>query len=144
MKNILVGIDFTEADDIVLAKAKELARAYDGELQLVHIYPAEPAFVGYPDFIYPGLDERDAELKEEKARLVSLVEDLREDGIKASAFMKEAVTSIGLMEFAEKHEDGLLVIGTHSRSLLDRALLGSTADRLIRKSKIPVFVVPTI
>ena len=144
MKNILVGIDFTEADEAVLAKAKELAVAFEAPLHLLHISAPEPAYVGYPDFVYPGLDKRDEELKEEKARLTILVDGLRADGCDAHAFMKEAPISEGLLEFADKHSDGMLVIGTHSRNFMERALLGSTADRLVRKSKIPVFVVPTM
>ena len=41
-----------------------------------------------PDFVYPGLDKRDDELKEEKARLTTMVDDLRADGCDAQAFMK--------------------------------------------------------
>ena len=144
MTNILVGIDFTEADEPVLSKAKELSVAFQAPLHLLHVSAPEPAYVGYPDFVYPGLDKRDDELKEEKARLTTMVDDLRADGCDEQAFMKEAPTSVGLLEFAEKHSDGMLVIGTHSRNFMERALLGSTADRVVRKSQIPVVVVPTM
>ena len=144
MKNILVGIDFTEADVKVLAQAKELALAFDCSLHLIHMSPPEPVFVGYPDFIYPGFeDSRTDVLQEEKAKLSTLVDDLEKEGVKAKAFMREASASAGLLEFAETHDEGMLVVGTHSRNLIERALLGRTADRVIRKSKIPVMIVPT-
>lgn len=144
MTNILAGIDFTEADEKVLARAKELAQAFQVELHLLHIYPIEPVAVGYSVYVYPGEDERKQELQEEKARLSALVESLREEGISARAFMKEAATADGLLEFAAKHDDGLLVLGTHSRNFVERALLGSTVNHVIKESKIPVLVVPTI
>ncbi len=144
MTNILVGIDFTKADDKVLEHAKALAKAFSCRLQLLHLSLPEPEFMGYPDFVYPGLpDTREETLKEEKARLTALVDDLRKESIEAEAYMKEAPTSTGILEFSEEHDSSVIVIGTHSRNMLERALLGQTADRIIRKSHVPVFVIPT-
>lgn len=142
-KSILVGIDFTRADDLVLSHAKEFAKTLQAELHLLHAYTPADAFAGYLPYAYPGVDEREGELQAEKAKLKSLVDSLHEEGFEAKAFMKESVPTAGILEFAQKHDNDLIVIGTHSRNLLERALLGSTADRIVRKSTVPVLVVPT-
>ena len=46
-----------------------------------------------------------------------------------------------ILDYVEDNEMDLLVIATHGRSGLDRVLLGSVAERVLRQSPIPVFVV---
>lgn len=143
MKNILVGIDFTQADEKVLSWAKQMA-GEGSTLHLVHLREPIPSVIGYAAYAYPGNDDTQEELQEEKSRLSALVDALAKEGLQAKAFMKEGHIVDGLLEFAEQHEDGLLILGTHSRNLFERALLGSTTDRVVRKSKVPVLVVPTL
>ena len=142
MKNIAVGIDFTEVKDKVIGAAVSLARAYGATLHLVHVCAPEPALVGYSGYTYPGIDERANELRMEKEQLRKVVDGIKESGVAAHGYMKSDETEKGLIEFAGKHEADVLVIGTHSRNLLSRVLLGSVAEGVVRKSPIPVLVVP--
>ena len=56
--------------------------------------------------------------------------------------MKEEDTVKGLLDFAEHREADLIVMGTHGHNLVERIILGSVAEGVIRKSKVPVLVVP--
>lgn len=142
MKTIAVGIDFTEVKDKVIATAVSLARAFDATLHLVHVCAPEPALVGYSGYTYPGIDQREHELQVEKEELRKIVDGLKAEGLAAHGYMKSDETEKGLIEFAQKHGADLLVIGTHSRSLIDRVLLGSVAEGVVRKCPVPVLVVP--
>lgn len=142
MKNIAVGIDFSDLAELVLERAAELASALDAHLHLVHIYASEPDFVGYAEYAYPGEDEREEELREEKNKIRGLIDDLKKKGIEASGYMREGDTVHGLLEFAAKREASMLVIGTHGRGLVERLLLGSVAEGIIRHATLPVVVVP--
>jgi len=142
MKNIAVGIDFTEVKDKVVEAAVSLARAYGATLYLVHVCAPEPALVGYSGYTYPGIDEREHELQVEKEALRKIVDAIKAEGVDAHGFMKSDETEKGLIEFAANHRAELLVIGTHSRNLLSRVLLGSVAEGVVRRSPIPVLVVP--
>ncbi len=143
MKNIAVGIDFSNSAGPVLDRAAELALALGAHLHLVHIYAPEPDFVGYAEYAYPGVDEREQELREEKNQIRNLIDDLKKRGITASGFMREGDTVHALLEFTEKREASMLVIGTHGRGFVERLLLGSVAEGIIRHATLPVVVVPS-
>ena len=142
MKNIAVGIDFSELAEPVLEHAAELAKALGAHLYLVHIYAPEPDFVGYAEDAYPGVDEREEELREEKNKIREWIDALKDRGVDASGYMREGDTVLGLLEFAEKREVNMLVIGTHGRGIVERLLLGSVAEGIIRHATLPVVVVP--
>lgn len=143
MKTIVVGVDFSDVTDDLISTAADFAKALDAAVILVHIYAPEPAFVGYAAYTYPGEDERAEELKEEKQKLKELVTRLREKEIQASAYMKEADTVGGIMEFSEHHGGDLIILGTHGHGFLERVLLGSVAEGVVREAKIPVMVIPS-
>ena len=82
--------------------------------------------------------EREVSLKSGAA----VLDALKRRGVDAHGFMKSDETEKGLIEFAGNHHAELLVIGTHSRNLLSRVLLGSVAEGVVRRSPIPVLVVP--
>jgi nucleotide-binding universal stress UspA family protein len=142
MKTIAVGIDFTDVKDKVIEAAVSLARAFEGTLHLVHVCAPEPALVGYSGYTYPGIDEREHELQVEKEELRKIVDGLKAEGLAVHGYMKSDETEKGLIEFAEHRNAEVLVIGTHSRNLLSRVLLGSVAEGVVRKCPIPVLVVP--
>lgn len=143
MKNIAVGVDFSNLAEPVLERAAELAKALGAHLHLVHIYAPEPDFVGYAEYAYPGEDEREDELKEEKKKIREWIESLKNKGIDVSGYMREGDTVHGLLEFAEKRDANMLVIGTHGRGFVERMLLGSVAEGVIRHATLPVVVVPS-
>ncbi len=142
MKSIVVGIDFSDVTGDLLSTAGGLAKSFGATVYLVHIYAPEPAFVGYAAYTYPGEDERAEELKEEKRQLRELVNGLRNDGIEAQAYMKEGDTLGGLLEFAEHRDADVIVLGTHGHNFMERVLLGSVAEGVVREARIPVMVVP--
>lgn len=144
MKNIAVGIDFSDRGIAVLDRAAELALAMKAHLFLVHIYAPEPDFVGYAEFAYPGKDERQLELHEEKAKIRELIDALKKRGIEATGYMREGDTVHALLEFAEQREAGMLVVGSHGKGLVERLLLGSVAEGIIRHATLPVVVVPSV
>jgi nucleotide-binding universal stress UspA family protein len=47
-----------------------------------------------------------------------------------------------ILRVADERDVSLIVMGTHGRSALARAILGSVADRVVRQAKVPVVLVP--
>ena len=142
MKNIAVGIDFTDAREPVLEAGAELALALGAKLHLIHVIAPEPTFMGYAAYTYPGIDERSEELEKEKAEIQTMVDRLRLEGADAYGYMRPGETVRTLLEFADDREADMIVVGTHSRKLLSRILMGSSAEGVVRHSKLPVVVVP--
>ncbi len=142
MKEILVPIDFSEMTAAVLDVAERMARAFGSELRLLHVAP--------PDISYAGLDAspkevRDhlaEELREEHRRLIEMADGLNERGVPARALLVEGVPDEAIVAQAKAHETEFIVMGSHGRSALLQALLGSVGEGVIRHAPCPVTVVP--
>ena len=106
MKNIAVGIEFTEAKGPVLRHANDLAKALGAALHVIHVVAPEPAFVGYATYAYPGPDERSEELAAEKAQLSELIDGLRDEDVDAHGYMRPGATVSTLLEFASDRRPG--------------------------------------
>ena len=153
MKNIVVAVDFDEEVNDVIEIAASLATNSDAELSVVHIFQPEPESPPLTPYVYSGTADRglvenpdvhEKILQSEKKRVRELVGDLHKKGVKAAGYMKPADGSIpdSILAFARKQASDLLIIGTHRPGRIERWVVGSNAEAVIRKSTIPVLVVP--
>lgn len=138
VRNILVPTDFSDAALDALRHAKELALTYGAQLTLLHaveevVYPSaygiEPTNLPGPQVI-PRVEENLAELARS---------ELGYEHIVVEAKVGYAPSTI--LNYAETHEVDLVTIATHGRTGLERMLLGSVAERVVRRSPAPVFAV---
>ena len=145
MKKLLIGIDFTEADNTVLDLVRPLAKAQSAEVTLIHCVPPMSQWVGcYLAYVPEELAERKEEAEAFEGKLAEMVAGLKKEGIEADSVLIEASAGPGIVKHAKENDYDQIVVGTHSRNLLERALLGSSADHVVRKSPVPVLVVPTM
>jgi nucleotide-binding universal stress UspA family protein len=145
MKRILVGIDFTEADNTVIDVVKPLAKALGANLTLIHSTPPLSQWVGcYLAYVHEDIMERKEEAKVYQEKLDALVAALAKEGIAADTALIEGHSGPGIVKYAQEKGYDQIAIGTHSKNMVERALLGSSADHVVRKSSVPVMVVPTI
>jgi nucleotide-binding universal stress UspA family protein len=138
VRNILVPVDFSEASMEALRHAKELALTYGAQMTLLHaveevVYPSaygiEPTNMPGPQVI-DRVEQNLAEL----ART-----ELGYEHVVVEANVGYAPSTI--LDYANGHDIDLVVIATHGRTGLERMLLGSVAERVVRRSPAPVFVV---
>jgi len=142
MRSILAALDFSRVADRVIDVAASLAQAYSAQLTLIHIAAPEPDFVGYTAGPPGTRHERARELRGEHRELQEKAEALRAQGIEARALIVEGATVARLLEESRALETDAIVIGSHGHGELYRALVGSTADGVIRGAACPVVVVP--
>lgn len=137
---ILVGIDFTDRGAGAAKVAGELARLTGGAVELVHVLPPATA-----DLLAiaadAGLLEQQAEASAE-ARLTAEARALEQAGVKASAWLGEGDVAATLLARAAEIGADLIVMGGRPRGAVARLVLGSGADRVIRRADRPVLVVP--
>ena len=143
LKKILCPIDFSTPSDDALAYACELAQRVRGELHLVHVFQ-NPAYA----LPMSGNIGPQAELIFKlRASCEDLLEQARSGvekaGVPAQADLLEGVAHQEILGFAKQVDAGLIVTGTHGRTGLSHALLGSVAERLVRLADRPVLVVPS-
>jgi nucleotide-binding universal stress UspA family protein len=140
-KRIICPVDFSDASRAALETAADLARLHGARLTLLHAYPV-------PGYTFPdGSFVASAKMLEELAEAARVhLEEWK--AIATSLGLKdvEAVTAVGepaaeiVAHVKEKGAD-LVVVGTHGRTGLTHALMGSVAERVVRRAPCPVLTV---
>jgi len=135
LATILVPVDLSPASLRPLAWAKFLARRSSGKIHLGHVYE----FAFPISAATPPLPASAGEIEE---RLRDHLEALaRKAGLRdATLHLREGQASPEICDLAEELRADLMVISTHGRTGWDRALLGSTAERIVRHAPCPVLV----
>ncbi|WP_431160754.1 universal stress protein [Flagellimonas beolgyonensis] len=149
MKKICIALDYNPNSEKIAAIGHAYARALRAETILVHViseaafYAMEyEPFMGYDSpFHLNNLDMvKELEQGAENFLLAASLH-LGTDGIKTQVL--EGETSDAILSFCRENRVDLLVIGTHSHSVLENVLMGNTAVKIVRHTGIPLLVVPT-
>lgn len=137
---ILFPTDGSELSEQGIDHAVSLAQAYDAELHTLFVVD-QTAFVAHPNDM-----DREAihdQLREAGQRsLEQLEETAAAAGVSLATAVSAGVPHEQIVEYTETNDVDLIVMGTHGRSGLDRVLLGSTTEKVLRVSPVPVHCVP--
>lgn len=140
LRKVLIGTSLGEESDQVVRAGLSIARAANARVYLVHAAPIEPMPVGFDVGAVPTLaGERIEQCTEELRRQVERL-GLGESELAGSTVLVGAPHRV-LTDTAEELEAGLIVVGATGSGPLAAELLGSTADRVMRKAPCPVLVV---
>lgn len=139
IKKILVATDFSSVSRTAAAYAKGLALNYRSQVELVHVF--DPG--GANDYVDALLGlETKQRLKLSAETLAESQLDFAANGIQTQTAMPEDNRPhTALLRIARKDDIDLIVAGTHSKWGLERLVLGSTAEELIRNAMCPVLTV---
>lgn len=140
VRRILVPMDFSESSRLALDHAKELAMTYGAEIHLLHVveeiampaaYGMEPISFAVPDIIQSS----------EKALAEIAEDDIGYEHVQVQSVAGYPATTI--LDYIDENDVDLVAIATHGRTGLDRLLLGSVAEKVVRRAACPVFTVKT-
>lgn len=140
--NILVAIDLSPASTKVIEASRGVANLTGATVYVLHVAEPEPDFVGYdagPAVVRTQVAE---ELHREHRAVQAFAKELREDGIDASALLIRGPTVKTTLKEAESLDAGMIIVGSHGHGMVYDVLVGSYSAGIIRKSRIPVLVVP--
>ena len=140
--SILVAVDLSPASENVVEAAGKIAKLTGATVYVLHAAEPEPDFVGYdagPEVVRTQVAQ---ELRKEHRDVQALAEKLRSDGVDATALLVRGPTVETTLKEAESLEAELIVVGTHGHGAVYDVLIGSYSAGIIRKSKLPVLVVP--
>jgi nucleotide-binding universal stress UspA family protein len=143
-KRILVPHDFSPCAVRAERLAAELAELHLAQLLLLHVTSAP----GLDPETEVGFSER-AEAAplsrrltgEPKARLEHIAATLRVRGLTVETEALVGPLAATILEQAEKHRSDVIVMGTHGRKGIQRLLLGSVAEDVLRRAHIPVVTI---
>jgi nucleotide-binding universal stress UspA family protein len=139
-QRILVAVDFTESSDLAMVEARRLAGKLGAGIALAHVVALPPA--SPRDMI--GRAEADLHSVEAaREQLEALIAECAREGIAAEKHLCVGSVVMGLMDLIEQLKPTMVVVGSHGKGRLTRALVGSVAESLLRRSPVPVLVVPS-
>ncbi len=142
MKNILVTIDFNEKEALVIDKAFQLAQSFGSKLWLMHIAAPDPDFVGYEAGPQDVRDSRATELRKQHKLLQEYTTSLKNKGVDSESLLVQGATIEMIIEESKKLHVDLIIAGHHKHGFFYNAFVGSVSAEVIKKSKIPVLIVP--
>jgi nucleotide-binding universal stress UspA family protein len=141
IRRILCATDLSPASEPAWDEALLLARLLGAEVVLLHVVSPMPIpLEGYlPPPLYVELVE--GAQREAQASLDARLAHSSGPGVKARGRVAEGTPAQQIVDVAQKEGSDLLVVGTRGRTGLERVLLGSVADRVIRTASRPVVTV---
>jgi nucleotide-binding universal stress UspA family protein len=138
LEQIVVATDFSPASASALHVAGRIARLFNIKVTVVHVFQY-PVHHRYPIRVGWMVEMIRKEVREKlnQARCV-----LEEMNVQAEGLMiGDGFASAEILNLLQKYENPLLVMGTHAVAGIDRFLLGSTAEEILRQAKCPVITV---
>lgn len=140
LKTILVPSDFSECSDEALRYGLELSRRFDAQLHLLHVVQdpvAQPwAAEGFSVPLFEVVEQWQRQAEE---RLKASVPEADRGRVTVASVVATPYAEI--LDYAASHHVDLIVMGTHGRGGVTHMLLGSIAERVVRRAPCPVLTV---
>ena len=142
LKHVMVPTDFSDTSDVALRYGKAFASAFGATLHVVHVIEepyGQPWAVEAYGFSLASL--QDEWIKEAQTRMDNILTAEERDALKAVTMTVLGHPVVEIQKYATEHDIDLIVMGTHGRGPLGHMVMGSVAERLVRKAPCPVLTV---
>jgi nucleotide-binding universal stress UspA family protein len=142
IKAILIPTDFSEASETALKYAKALAEAFGSSLHIVHVMEDLLAHAWAAEVYVASMPSLRVEIeKEATERLGAMVTDEERQRLSITTAVIEGNPFLEIIRYARASNIDLIVLGTHGRGPIAHMLLGSVAEKVVRKAPCPVLTV---
>ena len=143
-KKEIFPTDFSENSDYAFEFAYGIAKRDEGLLYILHVIPRnshQEMIRGYIsedilENIQKDLEqELDDNYKEHYTKMI-------EDAVKFEVVTKSGREDEEILKFAKKEKVNIIVLGTHGKTGIEHVFFGSVAEKVLRHSPFPIFVIP--
>src|SRR5262249_41154042 len=137
--NVLIATDLSKQSEEILRAGMDLRSAYDAHATVLYVLPRD-------EFILAGFEAFAAAREAARHDLQQLADEMRrryscQRGTDYELLMAEGDVAECIFECARERHIDMIVLGTHGRSGLSKAFLGSVAERIFRQAEIPVLTI---
>jgi len=136
LKNILFATDFSQAADAAAPIAIQIARRYGAKVYGVHVNRFDDYTAAAPNAWAAMAEAAEKETKEDAGRLNEQLQGIEHEVVIGEGNIWEVVSNL-----IEQKEIDLIVLGTRGRTGLEKVILGSVAEQILRQSACPVLTV---
>ncbi len=141
IKNILVPTDFSETSAKALDWAIEIAKPQRAEIHIIHVL--EP--IAYPvEWLegFSGMEAlEDAIAANARKALENLANRVRNAGLSVQTSLVFGYPPEAIISYVKEHDISMICMGSHKRSGLEKLIIGSTTEKVVRQSPCPVLVI---
>jgi nucleotide-binding universal stress UspA family protein len=140
-KTVLFATDFSESSDHAFKYAYTVAKRFDAKLLVLHVINE---LVDLRGFYVPhiSIDKLEDEMAESANKMMDkFIATHAQDYGQIESIVAPGIPYDEILKKAEEESVDLVVLGTHGRTGLDHVLFGSTAEKVVRKSTIPVMTI---
>jgi nucleotide-binding universal stress UspA family protein len=141
---ILVPTDFSDASELALQAALELARQWGSALEILHVNNAALPLDLTPGAMLPVPPDQAEAIASQKQLLQETAERVRRSGVICRTSTTSGKPHAEILEHAHSVGAGLIAMGTHERSALSGILSKSVAEKVLQRAPCPVLVVPIV
>jgi len=142
MTHILVAVDFTDASQVIIKNAIQIAKHRKAQLCLLHIETPEPDFVGYDTGPQCVREFTASEIHANTIELEKYKKQITKSGVSATYMQIQGATVEGINKAAAKLNTDMIITGSHRHGIFHHLLFGSVTKNLLATSSVPVLVVP--
>ena len=149
--NILVPVDDIESAGLALTNAKAIAKATGSSLILLHVVTPENPLVITDEHlagvhaaaavVEQAQRDESVHLADQQTKLQAVADELTSDGVSVSAEAVLGNANEEIVRAVKASGVGLVILSTHGRRGISRALLGSVADGVVHDVDVPVMLV---
>jgi universal stress protein A len=142
-KKVLFCTDFSKISDCAFDYAFGIAKRDEAVLYILHVIPSPPPPYSIVYFTKEELNKIEADHQKELEKLFNdKYLNYIKDKTKVRIITESGREDDKIIEFVQKEKIDILVIGTHGRTGIGHAFLGSVAEKIVRRCPVPVFVIP--
>lgn len=140
LRKILVPTDFSEGSQVAVRYARELAQAFNAQLHLLHVLEDPLPYTSAEAFAVPVQFYQDLE-KSVRQRLAEVLSESDQQKFQAQQIIEQGSPFVQIIKYAKGNDIDLIVMGTHGRGPIAHMLMGSVAEKVVRKAPCPVLTV---
>ena len=140
IRRVVYATDYADSAQNGLHYAAELSRTFGAELTVLHVMDRLELWGSELAGHLPDDITRVREIAVDKIQKLS--ESERTRGLKLDTVVIEGTPHREICRFADETNADLLILNVQSKTVLERAMLGATAERVIRSARVPVLSVP--
>lgn len=142
LQNILLATDFSEPSAAALEYAKALAKAFGARIHVLHVLEDLAAHAWTTEVYVAALPGVHDEMeKQARERLDAVFTPEERTGYNVRTELRTGSPFVEVVRYAREENIDLIIMGTHGRGPIAHMLLGSVAERVVRKASCPVLTV---
>jgi nucleotide-binding universal stress UspA family protein len=137
---ILYATDLSDGSEVGMKFSLDLARRTGARLTVLHVLePIQPYWGDMPPFIVTDPERR---RQEALTRLMLTIREIGSEGLDVKPMMTAGDPCREILRVADEEKMNLIVLNLEGKTLVERAIIGATAERVIRVAHVPVLSIP--